>query len=125
GDPPGVAGRHQPGHGRGRDEADRRLDGPGGGLPRRRHRHGGRRRGAGNDPEVPGAGHLRLTGQGRSSGEDHMAKASRKLFISAGLTVAVGLLATTAHAEVIELLDKTKMTGKVIHYYDGVYTIEA
>ena len=25
----------------------------------------------------------------------------------------------------IELLDKTKMNGKIIHYYDGVYTIEA
>ena len=29
-----------------------------------------------------------------------------------------------AHAEVIELVDKTKMTGKIIHFYDGVYSIE-
>ena len=41
--------------------------------------------------------------------------------------VALALLggAATARAEVIELLDKTKMSGKIIHYYDGVYSIEA
>src|SRR5262245_2429215 len=54
-----------------------------------------------------------------------MAKASMKKTLSAALVAAVGLLAGTARAEVIELLDKTKMNGKVIHYYDGVYTIEA
>ena len=36
GDPPGVAVGHQPGHGRRRDEADRRLDGPGDRVARRR-----------------------------------------------------------------------------------------
>jgi hypothetical protein len=51
-----------------------------------------------------------------------MGKASRNLLVSA--VVAAGLLASTARAEVIELLDKTKMNGKVIHFYDGVYTIE-
>jgi len=30
-----------------------------------------------------------------------------------------------AHAEIIELLDKTKMTVKIIHYYDGVYSVES
>jgi hypothetical protein len=30
-----------------------------------------------------------------------------------------------ARAEVIELVDRTKLSGKVIHYYDGVYSIEA
>ena len=54
-----------------------------------------------------------------------MFKASRKPIGSAALAVVCGLLATTARAEVIELLDKTKMNGKVIHFYDGVYTIEA
>jgi hypothetical protein len=29
-----------------------------------------------------------------------------------------------ARAEVIELVDKTKISGKIIHYYDGVYSIE-
>src|SRR5262245_36764174 len=30
-----------------------------------------------------------------------------------------------AGAEVIELVDKTKMSAKIVHYYDGVYTVEA
>jgi hypothetical protein len=30
-----------------------------------------------------------------------------------------------AHAETVELVDKTKLNAKIIHYYDGVYTIEA
>jgi len=56
-----------------------------------------------------------------------MGKALTRFGISAGVAVAVGLSLTlgTARAEVIELLDKTKMNGKVIHFYDGVYTIEA
>ena len=55
-----------------------------------------------------------------------MAKGLTRFGISAALVVvATGLAATAARAEVIELLDKTKMNGKVIHYYDGVYTIEA
>lgn len=33
--------------------------------------------------------------------------------------------ACPASAEVIELIDKTKMNAKVVHYYDGVYTVEA
>jgi hypothetical protein len=28
-------------------------------------------------------------------------------------------------AEVIELIDKTKMTAKVVHFYDGVYSVES
>ena len=28
-------------------------------------------------------------------------------------------------AEIIELVDKTKMNAKIVHYYDGVYTVEA
>jgi hypothetical protein len=54
-----------------------------------------------------------------------LARARAHRFIPAAIAVAVGLLAGTARAEVIELLDKTKMNGKVIHFYDGVYTIEA
>ena len=34
------------------------------------------------------------------------------------------LLATGARAETIELVDKTKLNAKIIHYYDGVYTVE-
>jgi hypothetical protein len=40
--------------------------------------------------------------------------------------VAALLLATAAaRAEVIELLDKTKMSVKILHFYDGVYSVEA
>jgi ketosteroid isomerase-like protein len=35
------------------------------------------------------------------------------------------VIAAPARAEVIELVDKTKLVGKIVHYYDGVYTIEA
>jgi hypothetical protein len=34
------------------------------------------------------------------------------------------MLAAEARAEVIELVDKTKINGKIIHYYDGVYSVE-
>ena len=33
--------------------------------------------------------------------------------------------AAEARAEVIELVDKTKINGKIVHYYDGVYSIES
>jgi hypothetical protein len=36
----------------------------------------------------------------------------------------ITLLATGARAETIELVDKTKLNAKIIHYYDGVYTVE-
>jgi len=47
----------------------------------------------------------------------------------AWLLAAAGLCVTTAamplaRAEVIELIDKTKMNGKLVHYYDGVFTVE-
>jgi hypothetical protein len=50
-----------------------------------------------------------------------------KLSLSAGTVlaaVAIGGLAP-ARAEIIELIDKTKLNAKIIHYYDGVYTVEA
>jgi hypothetical protein len=39
----------------------------------------------------------------------------------AALTLGAGL----ARAETIELVDKTKLNAKIIHYYDGVFTVEA
>jgi hypothetical protein len=39
--------------------------------------------------------------------------------------LAVTATAGVSRGEVIELLDKTKMTAKIIHYFDGVYTVEA
>ena len=41
-----------------------------------------------------------------------------------GVAGALAITARPARAEVIELVDKTKMTGKIIHFYDGVYSIE-
>jgi len=43
----------------------------------------------------------------------------------AGCAAALIFVAITpAHAEVIELIDKTKLNAKIIHFYDGVYTVE-
>jgi len=44
-------------------------------------------------------------------------------FFLAGL--AVFATVRPASAEVIELLDKTKMTAKIVHFYDGVYSVES
>lgn len=45
--------------------------------------------------------------------------------LAAVAVVLVLSAAAAARAEVIELLDKTKMSVKIIHYYDGVYSVEA
>jgi hypothetical protein len=39
--------------------------------------------------------------------------------------IALAALSTTARAETIELVDKTKLNAKIVHFYDGVYTVEA
>jgi hypothetical protein len=39
--------------------------------------------------------------------------------------LAATLAAGVARAEVIELVDKTKLNAKIVHFYDGVYTVEA
>ena len=54
---------------------------------------------------------------------------SHHRLICAGLLAVAAGTATlaspsAARGEIIELLDKTKMSGKIIHYYDGVYSIE-
>lgn len=43
----------------------------------------------------------------------------------AAFALGATLWAGAARAETVELLDKTKLNAKIIHYYDGVYTIEA
>jgi hypothetical protein len=43
--------------------------------------------------------------------------------LAAGALLSL-LGAGLARAEVIELVDKTKLNAKIIHYYDGVYTVE-
>lgn len=53
----------------------------------------------------------------------------RLLGALAAFALGTGLLAGfglgNARAETVELVDKTKLNAKIIHYYDGVYTIEA
>jgi hypothetical protein len=39
--------------------------------------------------------------------------------------LALGAFVPASHADVLELLDKTKMNGKLIHYYDGMFTVES
>jgi hypothetical protein len=39
--------------------------------------------------------------------------------------LVASLVSVAARGEVIELVDKTKLSGKIVHYYDGVYSIEA
>jgi hypothetical protein len=41
-----------------------------------------------------------------------------------GVIVLLGA-SRAAHAEMVELLDKTKMNVKIVHYYDGVYSVES
>jgi hypothetical protein len=49
-----------------------------------------------------------------------------RALIGASLLIAASLLGVvTARAEVIELVDKTKLNGRIVHYYDGVYSVEA
>jgi hypothetical protein len=45
----------------------------------------------------------------------------RALALSLVLVAAAG----AARAEVIELVDKTKINAKILHYYDGVYSVES
>lgn len=52
--------------------------------------------------------------------------ASASSAVAACLVVLLTLaVAAPAHAEIVELLDKTKMSVKIVHYYDGVYSVES
>jgi hypothetical protein len=44
---------------------------------------------------------------------------------AAAFVLLGSLWAAAAQAETVELVDKTKLNAKIIHYYDGVYTVEA
>lgn len=45
---------------------------------------------------------------------------------AAGLLAALAVVVPNpARAEIIELLDKTKVNAKIVHFYDGIYTVEA
>src|SRR5450432_3512692 len=47
------------------------------------------------------------------------------LAASVAASLAASLPGATAHAETIELVDNTKLNARIIHYYDGVYTVES
>jgi hypothetical protein len=49
----------------------------------------------------------------------------RFAMVVTAIVLGTSLLAASARAETIELVDKTKLNAKIIHYYDGVYTVEA
>jgi hypothetical protein len=56
-----------------------------------------------------------------------MSKSISKPVYLLAIAIALALVclpATRAGAEVIELIDKTKLNAKIVHYYDGVYTVE-
>jgi hypothetical protein len=54
-----------------------------------------------------------------------MVTAHRNRFVvAAALAGSLALWASGAHAETIELVDKTKLNARIIHFYDGVYTVE-
>ncbi len=50
----------------------------------------------------------------------------RSIIRTAGCVIAAAVLglAAAGHAEVFELLDKTKIAGTIEHYYDGVFVID-
>ena len=48
----------------------------------------------------------------------------KRILLGLAALATFGLTAATARAEVIELVDKTKMNAKILHFYDGVYTVE-
>ncbi|MDB4980104.1 MAG: hypothetical protein JWM82_856 [Myxococcales bacterium] len=50
-----------------------------------------------------------------------------KIRVLSGVAVLLAAVsvAGVARAEVIELVDKTKLSGRIVHYYDGVYSVEA
>jgi hypothetical protein len=48
-----------------------------------------------------------------------------RIALLSGPGLSLGLAASPAQAEIIELIDKTKMNARIVHYFDGVYTVEA
>src|ERR1700742_3206811 len=53
-----------------------------------------------------------------------MANRTRTTTMILALALAGSTLAATARAETVELVDKTKLNAKIVHYYDGVYTLD-
>jgi hypothetical protein len=49
----------------------------------------------------------------------------KRFAVVSTIVLGTALLAAGARGETVELVDKTKLNAKIIHYYDGVYTLEA
>jgi len=49
----------------------------------------------------------------------------KRFAVVTAIVLGTALLTAGARAETVELVDKSKLNAKIIHYYDGVYTIEA
>lgn len=49
----------------------------------------------------------------------------RPLAVAGLLAALAAVIPHSARAEIIELLDKTKVNAKIVHFYDGIYTVEA
>ena len=49
----------------------------------------------------------------------------KRFAVVTAIVLGTALLAAGARAETVELVDKSKLNAKIIHYYDGVYTVEA
>jgi hypothetical protein len=47
---------------------------------------------------------------------------SRSTLIAAAAVSLV--IATSARAEVVQLIDNTQLNGKIVHYYDGIFSFE-
>ena len=88
----------------------------------------GARRGRELTAQVPGAGHLALGRRGRIGGERPCTDDRRMLTALAacalGWPVPAGPRRRRAPRP-SSCVDKTKLNAKIIHYYDGVYTVEA
>ncbi len=50
---------------------------------------------------------------------------TRRFSLATVAGMALLASALPARAEVVELIDKTKMNAKIVHFYDGVYTVES
>jgi hypothetical protein len=55
----------------------------------------------------------------------HFIRVAIRVGVVLGAAGAVLSAAVPARAEIIELLDKTKVNAKIVHFYEGVYTVEA
>src|SRR4051812_12604926 len=54
----------------------------------------------------------------------HSLGPARRAFAASVAAASLLALASPARAEVIQLIDNTQVSGKIVHYYDGTFAIE-